>query len=459
MSDDIRQAVKHVMPGVRADLETLMRIPSVSADFTAAAELRRCAVATAELFAAAGASRTEILNDIDDGWPAVVAHFPPPAGMPTVLLYAHYDVQPAGDLALWTNPPFEPTEIGGRLYGRGSADDKAGIAAHLAAVRAYDGLPPVGVTVLVEGEEEIGSPTLGTFLDRYRDRLTADAIVLADSENFAAGVPAFTTTLRGLAGCVVEVRTLEQGVHSGTYGGAAPDALTVLCRLLATLHDENGDVAVDGLATSWRPTVDYPEERFRTEAAMLDGVPLMGTGTVADRIWSKAAATVLAIDAPPVAGASNTLTPAARAKVSLRLAPGDDAASAQAALARHLHEHAPKGVLLDVTATDSAEPHAIDPRGPVYDAARRAYRTAYGADVADIGGGGAIPFVAAFAAAFPEAAILVTSAGADPDCRAHSADENLHLADFENTCLAETLLLNELASLPKRDVTAGSSTR
>ena len=447
MSDDIRQAVRRVMPGVRADLETLIRIPSVSGDPAAAADLERCAEVTAGLFAAGGASSSEILDGIDGGRPAVLARFPPPAGMPTVLLYAHYDVQPAGDLSAWTNPPFEPSETGGRLYGRGSADDKAGIAAHLAAIRAYDGMPPVGVTVLVEGEEEIGSPTLGTFLDRHRDRLAADAIVLADSENFAAGVPAFTTTLRGLAGCTVEVRTLEQGVHSGTYGGAVPDALTVLCRLLSTLHDENGDVAVEGLATSNSPAADYPEKRFRAEAAVLDAVPLMGTGTVADRIWSKPAATVLAIDAPPVAGASNTLTPAVRAKVSLRLAPGDDAASAHAALARHMREHAPKGVRVDVTATDSAEPHAIDPRGPVHAAARRAYRAAYGTDVVDIGGGGAIPFVAAFAAAFPEAAILITSAGADPVCRAHSTDENLHLSDFEHACVAESLLLNELAAL------------
>ncbi|MGI5230204.1 dipeptidase [Actinoallomurus sp. CA-142502] len=446
MSDDLRQAVRRVLPGVLADLKALIRIPSVSADPGAAPELRRCAEMTAGLFAAAGAHETQILDDIENGRPTVLAHFPPPAGRPTVLLYAHYDVQPAGAPSTWTNPPFEPCETGGRLYGRGSADDKAGIAAHLAAIRAYDGRPPVGLTVLIEGEEEIGSPSLGAFLDRHRDRLAADAIVLADSESFAVGVPAFTTTLRGLAACVVEVRTLEHGAHSGTYGGAAPDALTALCRLLATLHDDHGDVAVDGLVTARCPTVDYPEERFRVEAAVLDGVPLLGSGTVAERIWAKPAATVLAIDAPRVADASNTLTPVARAKVSLRLAPGDNASSAHAALARHLHEHAPGGVRVKVTATDSAQPHAIDPRGPVYDAARRAYQDAYGNDVVDIGGGGAIPFVAEFAAAFPKTAILVTSAGADPTCRAHSTDENLHLADFEHACLAETLLLNELAS-------------
>lgn len=449
MSENLRQEIRRILPGVLADLGALIRIPSVSADPAAAVDVSRCAELTAELFATAGADETEILDDVEGGRPAVLTHFRAPAGRPTVLLYAHYDVQPAGDLSAWTRPPFASYETGGRLYGRGSADDKAGIAAHLAAIRAYGGRPPVGVTVLVEGEEEIGSPTLGAFLDRHRDRLAADAIVLADSENFAVGVPAFTTTLRGLAACVVEVRTLEHGVHSGTYGGAAPDALTTLCRLLATLHDEHGDVAVDGLVTARCPPIDYPEERFRAEAAVLDGVALVGTGNVAERIWAKPAATVLAIDAPSVAGAVNTLTPTARAKVSLRLAPGDDAASAQAALARHLREHAPGGVRVDVTATDVAQPHAIDPRGSVYDAARRAYRDAYGSDVVDIGGGGAIPFVAEFAAAFPEATILVTSAGADPACRAHGTDENLHLADFEHACLAEALLLSELACVPR----------
>ncbi|GII54416.1 dipeptidase [Planotetraspora thailandica] len=443
MSDDLRQAVRRVLPGVRADLEALIRIPSVSADSRAAAEVRRCAELTAELFRTAGAPEVEIVDDIEGGRPAVLARCPAPPGMPTVLLYAHYDVQPAGDR--WSSPPFEPHETGGRLYGRGSADDKAGIAAHLAAIRAYGGRPPVGVTVLVEGEEEIGSPTLGRFLDRHRDKLAADVVVLADSENVAIGVPSFTEALRGLAACVVEVRTLEHGVHSGTYGGAAPDALTALCRLLATLHDDHGDVAVAGLVAGSRPAIDYPEERFRSEATVLDGVPLVGTGTVAERIWAKPAVTVLAIDAPAVTDASNTLVPVARAKVSLRVAPGDDAPRAQAMLVRHLREHAPWGVRLEIGKAELAQPHAVDTRGSAYDAARRAYKTAYGDDVVGIGGGGAIPFVAEFASAFPDAAILITSAGGDPACRAHSADENLHLADFEHACLAETLLLDELA--------------
>jgi acetylornithine deacetylase/succinyl-diaminopimelate desuccinylase-like protein len=446
MSDDLHEVLRRVLPGVRADLETLIRIPSVSADPGAAAQVRRSAEATAELFRGVGAPEVEILDEVDGGCPAVLARYPAPAGQPTVLLYAHHDVQPTGDPAGWTSAPFEPTERNGRLYGRGSADDKAGIAAHLAVLRAYEGRPPVGVTVFVEGEEEIGSPTLGAFLERYHDRLAADVIVLADSANFEVGRPSLTTTLRGLADCVVEVRALEHGVHSGIYGGAAPDALTALCRLLATLHDEQGNVAVAGLRTAEPPPLDYPEERFRAEAAVLDGVELLGAGSISERLWTKPSASVLAIDAPRVADASNTLIPVARAKVSLRLAPGDDSRRALDALTEHLHRHAPWGVRVDVTQGDTGQPVAVDARGPAFDAARTAFQKAYGSDPVDIGIGGTIPFITEFAGAFPHAAILVTSAGADPDCRAHGADESLHLGDFEHACLAEALLLAELAA-------------
>ena len=445
MTDALRDAVRQVLPGVRADLEALIRVRSVSADPGAAAEVRRSAAMTADLFRAVGTPAVGILDDVDGGQPAVLARYPAPPGAPTVLLYAHHDVQPAGDLAGWLSPPFEPAERGGRLYGRGSSDDKAGIAAHLAALRAYGGRPPVGVTVFVEGEEEIGSPTLGAFLERHRERLAADVIVLADSGNFELGRPTLTTSLRGLADCVVELRTLRHAVHSGGYGGAAPDALTALCRLLATLHDEQGNVAIDGLASAEPPQVDYPEEQFRAEASVLDGVQLLGHGAVAQRVWARPAATVLAIDATRVADASNTLAPVARAKVSVRLAPGDDPVRARAALARHLRDHAPWGARVEIVEGEAGPPYAIQARGAAFEAARTAFGQAFGSDLIEAGNGGSIPFVAAFAEAYPAAAILVTSAGADPDSRAHGADESLHLGDFERACLAETLLLTELA--------------
>jgi cysteinylglycine-S-conjugate dipeptidase len=446
MSDDLHQATRRVLPGVRADLDALIRIPSVSADPGAAAEVRRSADLVAGLFRDVGTPEVEVLDDLPGGQPAVLARYPAPDGRPTVLLYAHHDVQPPGDPAGWTSPPFEPTERDGRLYGRGAADDKAGVAAHLAVLRAFGGRPPVGVTVLIEGEEEIGSPTLGPFLERHRGRLAADLVVLADGANFELGRPTFTISLRGLIGCVVEVRTLGHGVHSGGFGGAAPDALTALCRLLATLHDERGNVAVEGLVAAEPPRFDYPEERFRAEASLLDGVQLIGSGSIAERLWARPSASVLAIDATRVADASNTLIPVARAKVSVRLAPGDDARRAWAALASHLRDHAPWGVQVTVDDVDLGQPFAAAVRGPAFGAAKVAFQRAYGQPAVELGNGGTIPFVAAFADAFPTAELLVTSAGADPDTRAHGTDESLHLGDFERACLAEALLLEELAT-------------
>jgi cysteinylglycine-S-conjugate dipeptidase len=445
---DLRAAVDAVLPGARADLERLVRIPSVSADPARHDEVRRSAEATAALFEEAGFADVRILT-AEGGQPAVVARRPGPDGAPTVLLYAHHDVQPEGARADWRSEPFEPTERDGRLYGRGAADDKAGIAAHLAAIRAHADAAPVGVTVLVEGEEEVGSPTLAAFLDSHRDLLAADVIVIADSANWDIGTPALTTSLRGLADCVVEVRTLEHAVHSGMYGGPVPDALTALCRLLATLHDDAGDVAVPGLVAAPASHVDYPEQRFRAEAGVVEGVRTIGTGSLVDRLWTRPAVAVLGIDAPAVERASNTLVPAARAKVSLRLAPGDDAGKALDALAAHLEQHAPWGAQVRVTPGETGAPFAVHASGPAYDAARDAFREAWdGTEPVDIGVGGSIPFIAAFAEAYPDAAILVTGVE-DPDTRAHGADESLHLAEFARVCLAETLLLRNLGDLPR----------
>jgi acetylornithine deacetylase/succinyl-diaminopimelate desuccinylase-like protein len=445
MTDDVRHEMRDVLRSVRPDLEALVRIPSVSADPARAADLRQAAEMTARLFREAGARATEVADGAGGARPAVLAWFPAPPGMPTVLLYAHYDVQPTGDPAMWATPPFEPTERGGRLYGRGTADDKAGVAAHLAALRFFRGRPPVGVTVVVEGEEEIGSPGLGAFLRDYRDRLAADVIVLADSVNFTAGAPSLTNTLRGMVDCVVEVRTLDHSVHSGNFGGAAPDALTALCRLLATLHDDTGEIAVQGMHTSAAPDFEYPEERFRADASLLPGVHLVGVGGLAERLWAKPTISVLAIDAPSVAQASNTLVATARAKISMRIAPGDDSAAALDRLIEHLRKHAPWGAQVEVTAGKIGRPCVIDADGPAFDAARAAFGAAYGEPVRTLGLGGTIPFIAEFAEAFPGAAILVTSAGCESGARIHGVDEGLLLADFESACVGEALLLIELA--------------
>jgi acetylornithine deacetylase/succinyl-diaminopimelate desuccinylase-like protein len=448
---DYRGAVRRVLPSVRADLEALVRIESVSADPSRAAEVDRSAQATAKLFEQSGCPDVRVLS-VPGGLPAVVARFPAPSGAPTVLLYAHHDVQPEGAREDWDTEPFIATERGGRLYGRGAADDKAGIAAHLAAIRAHENAPPVGVTVLVEGEEEIGSPTLAAFLTAYADLLAADVIVIADSTNWDIGVPALTTSLRGLGNCTVAVRTLDHGVHSGMWGGVVPDALTVLSRLLATLHDADGSVAIAGLGAGEASDLDYHEDRIRREAGVVAGVVLVGTGSPVQRMWAKPAVSVLAIDAPRVADASNTLVPWARAKVSLRIAPGDSARSALDALVEHLRTHADWGAQVTVTPGELAEPYAIDASGGAYDLARQAFTEAWdGVAPVDIGVGGSIPFIAAFADAFPAASIVVSGVE-DPDTRAHGANEGLHLAEFERVCLAETLLLARVLELGARSV-------
>ncbi|MCW1957457.1 MAG: dipeptidase [Mycobacterium sp.] len=440
--DDLIQRVREVLPNVRRDLEDLVRIPSVWSDPARHADVHRSAGRVAELLREAGFASVEIVSE--GGAPAVIAHHPAPAGAPTVLLYAHHDVQPEGDVAQWDSAPFEPDERGGRLYGRGTADDKAGIATHLAAFRAHDGRPPVGVTVFVEGEEECGSPSLSRLLAAHQHKLAADVIVIADSDNWTAEIPALTVSLRGLADCVVEVATLDHGLHSGLWGGVVPDALTVLVRLLATLHDDDGNVAVAGLHEATAAAVDRGADWVRAESGLLDGVREIGSGSVAQRLWAKPAITVIGIDTTPIAKASNTLIPRARAKVSLRVAPGGDAAAHLQALQSHLEDHVPWGAQVTVTPGDIGQPYAIDATGPVYAAAREAFRQAWGVDAVDMGMGGSIPFIAEFAAAFPEATILVTGVE-DPGTQAHSVNESLHLGVLERAAITEALLLGKLA--------------
>jgi acetylornithine deacetylase/succinyl-diaminopimelate desuccinylase-like protein len=378
------------------------------------------------------------------GQPAVVGRKAAPPGASTVLLYAHHDVQPAGDPGLWSSDPFEPQERDGRLYGRGAADDKAGVMAHVAALRAWGDELPVGVVVFVEGEEEFGSDSLDELLETHKETLRSDVIVIADSGNWDIGQPALTTSLRGLVNCFAEVRVLKNAVHSGMFGGPVPDALTVLSRLIATLHDDSGEVAVDGLVGREGAPVDYPEDRFRHEAGILDGVKLVGNGTITDRIWTKPAIAVLGIDAPGTGVAPNALVPSAKAKLSVRLAPGDDPKSAYAAVRSHLEKYVPWGVQVEVTLESDGAPCVIDATGPAFDAARAAFRAAWdGVAPVDMGVGGSIPFIATFQKLFPGAAILVTGVE-DPYSGAHGPNESLHLGEFERVCVAEALLLQNL---------------
>ena len=443
--DALRARIAELMPGLRQDLEALTRIPSVSLDAFDQSHVEASAEAVAALLRAEGRD-VEIVRE--GGRPAVIGHVDGPEGAPTVMLYAHHDVQPPGKDEDWDSAPFEPTERDGRVYARGIADDKAGVMAHIAALRAHHGTLPVGVTVFVEGEEEIGSDSLPTILERHGDKLRADAIVLADSMNWGIGEPALTTTLRGMIRVVVTVRTLDHGVHSGMFGGAVPDAIMSLARLLSTLHDDEGNVAVQGLKSGDAADLEFTEEQLRKDSGLLDGVHTIGTGSLLSRMWTKPSITTIGIDAPTVSQASNTLVPQASAKISVRIAPDEDPAAAYRLVTDHLKAHAPWNAQVDVHLDESGAGFAADAQGPVYDQARAAFTDAWGTPPVDIGVGGSIPFVAAFAEKFPEAGILITGVE-DPDTRAHGANESLHLGEFERVCVAEAVLFERLGTLKK----------
>ena len=443
MHEQLTDAIDELMPAMRDELEALVRIDSVSADGFDPSRVRQSAEAGAAQLEAAGFEGVRLL-ELDGAHPGVYGEIPAPEGAPTVLLYAHHDVQPPGPDDLWNTPPFEPTEIGGRLFGRGTSDDKCGVVLHTGAIRAHGGRPPVGIKAFFEGEEEIGSVHLDDFLAHYQDLLAADAIVIADSGNWRVGEPALTTSLRGLVDCTVEVRTLANGVHSGMWGGVFPDALTVLVRALATLHDDRGEVAVEGLHRGPRPEVDLEDGEARSQAGAVDGVETLGGGSITQRLWSGPSASVLSIDAPPVSQSINQLLPTARAKVSVRLAPGDDPDRAMAALVAHLEGSVPWGAAVTVTPGSSGHPFELDTTGPAYDAFRAGFQHAWGRQPVDVGVGGSIPFVKAFSDAYPSASILLTGAG-DPTSGPHGPNESVDLEELRRSALAEAVALHELA--------------
>ena len=434
-------AVERVLPETIADLIELIAIPSISSQEEHDGDVLIAASHVSNLLTRTGCPEVRLLEA--GGKPAVYGHYPAPEGKPTVLLYAHYDVQPTGDPDLWTSPAFAPEERDGRMYARGSADDKGGIAIHLAALRVFNGEPPVGVKLFIEGEEEIGSPSMPALLEKYASELTADVYVIADSVNWAVGAPSLTTTLRGVVDAVVHVSTLETGLHSGQFGGVVPDALTSLCRLLATLHDDQGNVAIEGLVESPTPDLEYPLDRLRVETGLLEGVEFIGDGSVVERMWTKPSASVLAIDTTRIADASNTLIPTASAKVSVRLAPGQDPMAAEEALRSHLEGHAPWGAVVRVEPGQRGGPSTIELSGPHAQAAREAFTDAFGVAPVEMGCGGSIPIVAEFAERHPGATVLVTAV-TDPDSRMHGIDESVDLSDLAKAALAETLLLDYL---------------
>lgn len=452
-STRVREAIESGFSATIADLTRLVRIPSVSWPAFDQAHVHESAGAVAELFRSLGlfddvSVRQARVGDGDQlGNPAVVARRAARNGRPTVLLYAHHDVQPPGEDADWDSPPYEPTLRGDRLYGRGAADDKAGIMAHVAAIRAlleaYGPDFDLGIALFIEGEEEAGSLSFANFLNDNRDLLSSDVIVVADSGNWDLHTPALTVALRGNVAFRLTVRTLEHAVHSGMFGGAVPDAMLALGRIMASFHAEDGSVAVDGL-TSWQSqTPEYPESQLRAESGLLAQVAPIGHGPILSRIWAQPAITVTGIDAPSVGNASNTLLPSVAARVSARIAPGQRASDALALLETHIRKNAPFGAEVEIDKVELGDPFLVDTSGWAVTDAVEAMGEAWDREAVQIGIGGSIPFIADLVRVFPSAQILVTGVE-DPDSRAHSPNESLHLGVYRRSVLAEALLLDRL---------------
>ncbi|MFJ6660072.1 M20/M25/M40 family metallo-hydrolase [Streptomyces sp. NPDC091377] len=422
------------MDGLRADLERLAAIPSVAFPGFPAQPVEQAHDLLVALLRDVGVAHVDRI-ELPDTAPVIYAEIPPPhPDAPIVLLYSHYDVQPPGDESLWLSPPFEPTPVEGGLRARGIADDKANVIAHLGLLRVYGGRPPVGVKVVFEGQEEYGSPFDG-YPPTDPERFACDAMVIADLGNLRPGTPTLTTGLRGAAEVVVEVRTLAEPRHSGEFGGAAPDALLVLVNALATLHDVHGDVAVEGLRREDWAGAGYTEEEFRELAGIVDEVPLIGSGSLGERLWSGPAITVVGLDAPGVEHAASAVVPYARAKLNLRFHPRQDAAEAQGLLVEHLRALRPFGVPLTVTPGDTGPGYEARTDGPAYRAAREALAQAWGTDASYVATGGSIPLVNGLAQAVPEAEVLLFGAQ-DGRCNLHAPNERVLFSELRNTVVA-----------------------
>ena len=442
----LRTRVSDGMPRTIDELSRLVEIPSIGYPGHDPAYVRASAELTRDILAAAGASGARLI-ELDGGHPAVFAEIPGPEGAPTILLYAHHDVQPEGDAAAWTTGPFAPEVRDGRLYGRGAADDKAGIAVHAAALRAlgaHEGAAlPVTVKIVVEGEEECSTEHLPLLVRGQGDLLKADVAIVADGGNYRTGVPTIGTSVRGVTDCRVTVSVLPIAQHSGSYGGPIPDAITALARMIATLHDDEGNVAIRGLRSFEWSGMPVPEDEFREESRVFDSVRMIGSGTLADRLLSKPAVNVLGFDAPSLEGSSNQIVPTASARVSLRLAPGDDAEAAREALIAHLRDAAPWGVDVEIEGDEAGMGYLVDTTTDAFAACRDALAEAFEAEVVEIGSGGSIPLVPMLAETFPGMAVLIIGAG-DERSNYHSIDESVDLRDLERLTVAEALLIRNL---------------
>lgn len=439
---DLGDRVTALLPRARTELAELVAIRSVAgADSGLADECLRAGEWVASAFRAEGFADAHLVPTAD-GSAAVVGTRPcadPDA--PTVLLHAHYDVQPPSDEDAWRTPPFTLTEVGGRWYGRGAADGKGNILMHLTALRALGEEVPVHLKLVVEGSAEQGTGGLEAFVPEDADLLRADAVLVCDTGDAAVGKPALTVSLPSMVNAVLTVEALERDLHPGTFGGAAPDALAALVAMLASVRDERGTTTVrdlpDDQVSSGAP---YPPERLRSDAAPVRGVDLVGDGTIADMLWARRALTVLGIDGPPVPGAAAAIVPRARARLNLRIPPGVTPLQAQRALVAHLHEVAPWRVRIEIETEAVGEPFRARTDGPAHRAMLEAMREAYGRTPERLGRGGAIPLCTVLADTYPDAEFLLVGVEG-PRSHVHAPDESVHPGELRDMALVEALFL------------------
>lgn len=445
--ETLRATVQDLMPELLEDLQNLVAIPSCAFPGYPDEPVRQAAEAVRDLLRNAGVKDAR-LEEIKGGQPVVMGELKGPPRSPVVVLYAHYDVQPAPPEQNWDTDPWTAVlKSDGRIYGRGAADDKSGIISHVGTIRALGGEPPVTFRFILEGEEEIGSVNFEDFMRDHAEFVQADAIIICDSGNQTVGQPAITTGLRGLTSCTVTIRTLDRAGHSGLFGGGAPDALLALIKLLATLHDEDGNVAVKGLHEFEWEGAEVDENQFRSDAGILDlDMSLVGTGSLASRLWSKPSITVIGMDVPPIVGTPNALVPEASAKVSLRIAPGSNPQQELDALVAHLNKNAPTGIKIEVTPTEAGPAYLAGETSETGTLAFEALSEAYGVAAEAMGSGGSIPAVALFKELCPTITPILWGPEDMAKARIHAANESVDPSEIEHIVLAQALFAHKLAN-------------
>jgi acetylornithine deacetylase/succinyl-diaminopimelate desuccinylase-like protein len=439
---DIRQTIHQNMPTVINNLKQLVSIPSIAMQGYPRERVLEAAHSVEVQLLTAGFQQVQLL-EVSGEYPAVYGEIPGPPGAPTVLLYAHYDVQPPGRTHEWNSPPFEPTIREGRLYGRGVADDKSGIVAHIATIQAFAGHPPVSIKVIIEGEEEFGS-SLAAYIPQHPHLFDADVAIIADHGSIAVGMPTLTTTLRGFTDLIIEVRTLNDQQHNGVFGGPVPDALISMCRIIATLHDQHGNVNIPGLDHDEWQGADMPKEAFRHAAGLLPDVDLIGNRPIGAQLWTGYSINVIGLDAPAIAGASNSLIDVTRACINLRVPPGQSAERALALLTQHLQSVVPWHAKVTISDSHASDGFTAKVDGPAYQAALQALEGAYGKDPQVIGDGASIPLANALSQQFPRSEIVIWGAE-DLAANIHGPNESVNLEELERIILTQALFLDILA--------------